>query len=67
MGVAVVYSPLTEPDITIDFHLLHRTTETNPAVVDRLGYSGDFVRSWNPIAGGRALMVQVCWEDGGGE
>ncbi|MCX5424748.1 LysR substrate-binding domain-containing protein [Streptomyces sp. NBC_00078] len=28
----VVYRPLAEPGLTIDFHLLHRTTEAAPAV-----------------------------------
>lgn len=28
----VVYRPLAEPGLTTDFHLLHRTTETAPAV-----------------------------------
>ncbi|MCO5974974.1 LysR family substrate-binding domain-containing protein [Actinoallomurus sp. WRP6H-15] len=35
----VVYRPLAEPDLTIDFHLLHRTTETNPAVAAFLNTS----------------------------
>lgn len=28
----VVYRPLAEPGVTVDFHLLHRATETDPAV-----------------------------------